>query len=139
MEVSIESLMPFEKIKTDIDGVLSVVEKTGKVVLLKDNRPAYLVIKVDAREEKEPGFDLAEAPAANYTLQEAMRLVLLEADNNTMHASKLADEIFNQRLYIKKNGQKAQYNQIRARCEHYPNLFEALKGNNIRLKNQNEE
>jgi antitoxin Phd len=51
-----------------------------------------------------------------------------------MHASELADEIYNRRLYLQKNGKKAQYTQIRARCGHYPDLFEALSGNVIKLK-----
>jgi antitoxin Phd len=37
-------------------------------------------------------------------------------------------------LYLQKNGKKAQYAQIRARCVHYPELFEALPGNYIKLK-----
>ena len=71
---------------------------------------------------------------ASYTLQEAMKIVLSEAENYTMHASKLAAEIYERRLYLQKNGKKAQYTQIRARCGHYPDMFEALPGNYIILK-----
>jgi len=67
-----------------------------------------------------------------------MRVVLQTAENKTLHASVLADEIFNRKLYLQKNGGKAQYNQIRARCGHYPNLFEALPGNIIKLKDDME-
>lgn len=63
-----------------------------------------------------------------------MKIVLSEAENKTMHASKLADEIYERRLYLQKNGSKAQYTQIRARCGHYPDMFEALPGNYIKLK-----
>ncbi|WP_242826525.1 hypothetical protein [Caldisalinibacter kiritimatiensis] len=70
----------------------------------------------------------------NYTLHEAMKIVLSEAENKTMHASELADEIYRRRLYLKKDGSKAQYTQIRARCGHYSELFEALPGNYIKLK-----
>ena len=63
-----------------------------------------------------------------------MRIVLYEAENNTMHAAELANEIYE--LYLKKNGQKAEYTQIRARCGKYHELFEALPGNLIRLKKQ---
>lgn len=63
-----------------------------------------------------------------------MKIVLSEAENKTMHASKLADEIYERRLYLQKNGNKAQYTQIRARCGHYPDMFEALPGNYIKLK-----
>ena len=75
---------------------------------------------------------MSEMP--NYTLHEAMRIVLSEAENKTMHAAELADEIYKRRLYLKKDGSKAEYTQIRARCGHYPDMFEALPGNYIKLK-----
>ena len=40
----------------------------------------------------------------NYTLHEAMRIVLSEAENKTMHAAELADEIYKRKLYLKKDG-----------------------------------
>jgi len=131
MDVKIDSLIPFDTLRTDLEHVFSVVEKNGKVVLLKDNKPVYIVLKYDAE-----GIDVENIPDkhANYTLQEAMKIVLSEVDNKTMHASELADEIYKRRLYLQKNGKKAQYTQIRARCGHYPELFEALPGNYIKLK-----
>ena len=131
MDIRIDSLIPFDSLKTNIDHVFSVVDKNGKVVLLKDNKPVYIVLKYDAE-----GIDVENIPDkhANYTLQEAMKIVLSEVDNKTMHASELADEIYKRRLYMQKNGKKAQYTQIRARCGHYPELFEALPGNYIKLK-----
>ena len=131
MDIRIDSLIPFDSLKTNIDHVFSVVDKNGKVVLLKDNKPVYIVLKYDAE-----GIDVENIPDkhANYTLQEAMKIVLSEVDNKTMHASELADEIYKRRLYLQKNGKKAQYTQIRARCGHYPELFEALPGNYIKLK-----
>ena len=75
---------------------------------------------------------------STYTLQEAMRIVLLDAEDNKMHASELADAVYERGLYIQKNGEKAKYNQMRARCGHYPEMFEALKGNIIRLRIENE-
>lgn len=52
----------------------------------------------------------------NYTLHEAMKIVLSGAEDKIMHAAELADEIYRRRLYLKKDGSKAQYTQIRARC-----------------------
>lgn len=75
---------------------------------------------------------------SNYKLHEAMRIVLSEAENKTMKASDLADEIYKRKLYLQKDGGKAQYTQIRARCGHYPDVFEALQGNKIRL-NENKK
>jgi antitoxin Phd len=132
MDIRIDSLIPFDSLKTNIDHVFSVVDKNGKVVLLKDNKPAYIVLKYDENNLTDTGIGMQEMP--NYTLHEAMRIVLSEAENKTMHAAELADEIYRRRLYLKKDGSKAQYTQIRARCGHYPDMFEALPGNYIKLK-----
>src|SRR5690554_5591506 len=132
MDVKIDSLIPFDTLRTDLEHVFTVVEKNGKVVLLKDNKPAYIVLKYDAEDIVTENITEKHA---NYTLQEAMKIVLSESDSKTMHASELADEIYKRKLYLQKNGKKAQYTQIRARCGHYPELFEALPGNYIKLKN----
>jgi antitoxin Phd len=66
-----------------------------------------------------------------------MRLILLEKDDYIMHAADLADEIYERRLYVKKNGEKAKYTQVRARCGKYHKIFEALPGNRIKLKSEN--
>lgn len=132
MDIRIDSLIPFDSLKTNIDHVFSVVDKNGKVVLLKDNKPVYIVLKYDENNLTDVGISMSEMP--NYTLHEAMRIVLSEAENKTMHAAELADEIYKRRLYLKKDGSKAEYTQIRARCGHYPDMFEALPGNIIRLK-----
>ena len=132
MDIKIDSLIPFDSLKTNIEHVFSVVDKNGKVVLLKDNKPIYIVLKYDENHLSDAGIGMQEMP--NYTLHEAMRIVLSEAENKTMHAAELADEIYRRRLYLKKDGSKAEYTQIRARCGHYPDMFEALPGNFIKLK-----
>ena len=132
MDIRIDSLIPFDSLKTNIDHVFSVVDKNGKVVLLKDDKPAYIVLKYDENNLTDTGICMQEMP--NYTLHEAMRIVLSEAEDKTMHAAELADEIYRRRLYLKKDGSKAEYTQIRARCGHYPDMFEALPGNFIKLK-----
>jgi len=132
MDIRIDSLIHFDSLKTNIDHVFSVVDKNGKAVLLKDNKPVYIVLKYDEDHLSDAGIGMQEMP--NYTLHEAMRIVLSEAENKTMHAAELADEIYRRKLYLKKDGSKAEYTQIRARCGHYPDMFEALPGNRIRLK-----
>ena len=134
MDVRIDSLIPFDSLKTNIDHVFSVVEKNGKVVLLKDNKPVYIILKYDENNLTDAGIGMSEM--LNYKLHEAMRIVLSEAENKTMHAAELADEIYKRRLYLKKDGSKAEYTQIRARCGHYPDMFEALPGNYIKLKGE---
>ena len=39
MDIRIDSLIPFDSLKTNIDHVFSVVDKNGKVVLLKGSSP----------------------------------------------------------------------------------------------------
>jgi hypothetical protein len=84
MDVKIDSLIPFDSLRNDLEHVFSVVEKNGKAVLLKDNKPAYIVLKYD---EKDIVADNVADKHANYTLQEAMKIVLLEVENKTMHLS----------------------------------------------------
>jgi antitoxin Phd len=136
MKISLDSLVPYEKLETDTQQVLQVVESKGHAILLKDNQPIYIIIKYSEDidlPDKTTGIRRSE-----YTLQEAMRIVLAEKEDHKLHAAALADEIFSRGLYYKKNGDKAQYNQIRARANHYPNLFEALPGNIIKLKERNQ-
>jgi hypothetical protein len=82
MDIKIDSLIPFDTLRTDIEYVFSVVEKNGNVVLLKDNRPAYIVLKYDV----EQVIDLGSAPKKekSHTLQDAMRIVLLDVEDKTM-------------------------------------------------------
>jgi antitoxin Phd len=131
MDIKIDSLIPFDALRTDLEHVFSVVEKNGNVVLLKDDKPAYILMKYDNQTLE---FNTVANKKVNYTLQEAMKIVLSETENKVMHASELADKIYERRLYLQKNGNKAQYTQIRARCGHYPDMFEALPGNYIKLK-----
>ena len=97
MEVSLDSLIPFEKINTDADSVFEIVEKNGKVVLLRDNKPLYIIMKYDAAVDSIKRA--ANIETSKYTLQEAMRIVLSETVDNTIHAADLADETFNSWIF----------------------------------------
>lgn len=132
MDIKINSLIPFGTLCTDLEHVFSIVEKNGKVVLLKDNKPVYIVLKYD--ESQDVDVVSMHENGTNYKLHDAMKMVLSEVEGKKMHASELADEIYKRRLYLQKNCKKAQYTQIRARCGHYPQMFEALPGNFIKLK-----
>lgn len=134
MEAMLKTLVPFEKIKISPDDVFKIVDEYGQAVLLKDNSPAYIIKKAELPKNN----DNSELPKASpYTLHDAMSIILMEANDNQMHASDLADAIYDQGLYFQKNGDKADYNQIRARVGHYPDIFEALPGNVIRLRKEN--
>lgn len=132
MEVSLESLISYEKLKIDLDDVFKVVEKNGKAVILKDNEPMYIILKYD---RTTGAIEKILGPSTpKRTLQEAMKIILKEVDGRKMHAAELSDEIYRRKLYLKKDGTQAKYNQIRSRCGHYPEMFEALPGNIIQLK-----
>ena len=49
MEIKLENLVPYVKVATDIDSVFELVEKNGMIVILKDNLPAYILHKYDAK------------------------------------------------------------------------------------------
>ena len=138
ININIETLIPCERIQEEPDEIFKVVDIYGQAVLLKNNAPAYIIMKpqeaIKANQEQAKPLPYP----STYTLQEAMRIVLLDAEDNKMHASELADAVYERGLYIQKNGEKAKYNQMRARCGHYPEMFEALKGNIIRLRIENE-
>jgi len=138
ININIETLIPFERIQEEPDEIFKVVDIYGQAVLLKNNAPAYIIMKpqeaIKANQEQAKPLPYP----STYTLQEAKRNVLLDAEDNKMHASELADAVYERGLYIQKNGEKAKYNQMRARCGHYPEMFEALKGNIIRLRAENE-
>lgn len=129
MDISIDSLIPYHALQSDPDRVFSIVEKNGNVVLLKDNKPAYLLLKYGSRTGKR---DLPARTAL--TLHEAMKVVLAETPDHTMHARALADEIYRRGLYVRRDGDKAPHMQIRATCSHYKHLFEAIPGNYIKLR-----
>ena len=131
MEININSLVSIEKALNNVDEVFKFVDDIGKVIVLKDNKPAYIISKYEEVAE----INTNKTSASNtFTLQEAMKIVLTEVENNTLHASELADIIYERKLYVQKNGEKAKYNQLRARCGHYPDMFEALPGNFIKLR-----
>ena len=132
MEININNLVPIEKVKTDIDSIFEMVDTDGKAVLVKDNKPAYVIVKFFT--DKDEFLDKVSGKRPKHTLQEAMRIVLMETEEKQMHAAELADIIYSRRLYTRKDGGKAQYNQIRARTGHYPEMFEALQGNIIKLR-----
>lgn len=134
MSIKLETLIPYDQLIKAPSDVLNLVDEHGQVVLLRNNTPAYIVMKADSATEMQKSDKQDRYKKSDHTLQEAMRLVLHDAEDNQMHAADLADTIFNESLYFKKDGSKAEYNQIRARCGHYPDMFEALPGNIIMLK-----
>lgn len=131
MSIDFDSLVAYEDLIANPERILKKVEVKGKIVILKNNKPVYVVGRFDE-------FNLIDADGENQkkpriTLHEAMKIVLEEKENKTMHADEIADAIYKRNLYLKKDGTRAGYNQVRARCSHYPEMFETLPGNMIRL------
>ncbi len=131
MLIDFEKLIAYDDAISNPENIFNMVDEKGMIALIKDNQPKYLLIRFSNDAEKT--MELAINGAKKRTLHEAMKEILLEKPNKTMHASDLANEIFNKKLYFKKDGTKAGYNQVRARCGQYPDIFEALPGNYIKL------
>ncbi|MEG0662583.1 MAG: hypothetical protein RR472_04830 [Anaerovoracaceae bacterium] len=147
MEINIKELMPIEAVMEDLEGMFQKVDELDRVVILKDNRPVYVLLKyqenVDfAKETSSEGMSPSsqEQPEGKWTLKlhEAMAQVLEEIPDRTLSAKELSDEIYARGLYRKKNGEQAMANQVRARCNNYNLLFEGKKKNFIRLREREE-
>ena len=78
----------------------------------------------------------AEAPNTHH---EAVRMVLAETESKQMTAAEVAEEIYQRGLYRKRDGTMTKHSQLRARLINYPDLFEVLPGNIIKLKEEGVE
>lgn len=137
MEVRIESLIPLEQLIADSASVLEIVKRNGVVVLLQNNSPVYIISKYGESEQDLKvvlGENNYEVNRSQYKLHEAMKIVLEDQPDKTMHAADLADEIYKRNLYRKKDGKKAEATQIRARSANYADLFVVLPKNRIKLR-----
>jgi antitoxin Phd len=128
--ISIKMLVAVEQLIEQPEDTFDIVEKYGKAVILKNNKPSYVLTKY----EEDGSLGEKRVIAPNYKLHEAMRIVLNEHPEKMMHATELADEIYNRGLYRKKDDTKAMANQIRARSEKYDHLFEVQSKNMIKLR-----
>jgi antitoxin Phd len=130
----------------NFSSLIHKVDRNGYAIIFVNNQPEYVVIRFDNFEELTQNFEDEEIASIlyrndkekvnitnNMTLHEAMRQVLLEAKDNIMHASELADEIYNRGLYRQKKGEKAPASQIKLRARHYSNLFQIVDRSYIKL------
>jgi hypothetical protein len=76
---------------------------------------------------------LGDTPSIRMTLHEALALVLRENANRWMRAGDLAAEVSRRGLYRKRDGSRLEVNQVHARTNNYPDLFEKKAGQ-IRLR-----
>lgn len=63
-------------------------------------------------------------PAGHMTLHEAMHKVILESPERRLRAGDILAEIERQGLYRMRDGRLPESQQIHARANHYPHLFE---------------
>jgi antitoxin Phd len=137
--IKIESLISMEQFQENVNSALKLVDEHGKAIILENNKPKYIITKYsekiaeDLRKDEKQMYQNIPIQSS-YKLHEAMQLVLGDKDDKTMHAADLSEEIYSKGLYTKKDGNKAQANQVRARSQNYSNLFEVKTGNMIKLR-----
>ena len=131
--MNLQSLLPIEEI-SDPGDLFRQTEALGEVIVLKDNKPAFRVVAIEAC-----GNEATSRGNRRLNLWQCMDLVLAEAPTQTMHAKALAKEITARGLYFMKDGSAVSYAQIRARAAHKPAYFECLPGNYIRLRKRYEK
>jgi hypothetical protein len=121
------------KLMRDDDRIIEQPpKKRGSRVIIEYNLSNQYKLQKIKNQSKSIELDADNSARLNLTLHEAMRLVLSETKDNQMHATNLANEIYQRGLYLKRDGTKAKANQIRARAKNY-NMFEILPGSIIKL------
>jgi HB1, ASXL, restriction endonuclease HTH domain len=101
-----------------------------------DARRAELVAQIERAEAMVGGGGAAkvsQAELAPLTLHEALVRVLEDHGNEWMSAREMANEVNRRGLYRKRDGSAVEVNQVHARANNHPELFEK-DGSKIRLK-----
>lgn len=140
MKVAVESLVAYEDWIRNPEKISKILESYGEVIILRENQPVYRITRIRQDKDSSSAYHLQHEPEINkatprpsLTLREAVRTILQTAQDGEMHVSELTDLIFENGLYLKRDGSKAPYTQVRAMCGQYPEDFETLKRNRIRL------
>ena len=128
MKIDLRSLINVEKLTTDFEYVEHTIKEYGEAVILMDNKPKYVILEYIEKE------DLPQYRKNKLNLWDAMIIILSEQPQKKMHASEIAIAIDKRGLYFMKDGSSVKSMQIRARAGHKPEIFEALPGNFIKLK-----
>jgi antitoxin Phd len=131
MKVDMENILPYYIAENDFNSLINSVDEKGMMIVIKDDKHIYIVSKYDVAncQFEKPGQKISKNK-----LHEALEIVLSKVPDKTMHAAQLAEEIFTNGLYLKKDGSKVMYNGIRSLAGQYKHMFEVLPGNFIRLK-----
>lgn len=97
MEININDLVTVEKVLNNSSEIFQIVDAIGKVIILKDNKTAYIMSKCEESAEINTNKIVENG---TYTLQEVMKIVLKEVENSILHTSELADIIYERKLYV---------------------------------------
>lgn len=111
--------------RPDLEAGLAEAE--SELAVLDDRRRELLALIAQGRAALGlPPTQDPELPSTGRppTLHEAIRQVLRERGNEWTTARELADAINSRRLYRKRDSTDVEVNQIHARCNNYPDLFE---------------
>jgi antitoxin Phd len=137
--------MSYDEFLSNPIKAMEKAEEFGEIIIIKDNRPMFVVKKLDTlnRNEESISESLSEQlhsysrrpyrRTGEFTLREAVLEVLRSSDEEVMHVSDIADVLFHEKLYTKRDGTKAHYTQVRAMCGQYPEEFVTLPGNKVKL------
>lgn len=163
MSIDLNLLVAVEDLSKSPEDVFKKVDEFGEVVIIRNNQPAYYIKSFAGKKEKEKvrGKEKAQdkvkvassaspkktprtkspvkkkaAKKKGLTQKEAVLKFLQASPDHQAHASEIADAVFDQGLYVKRDGSKASATQVRAMCGQYKDLFETLEGNRIRLKDK---
>lgn len=155
MEVRIDSLMSYEEFLENPTTAVDKVECLGEVIIIKDNELAYRITKIES--EKIRGSVDTNSATRNennqemtngnihhvgttgvgqrsLTLREAVIEVLNRYNGGPIHVSEIADILYDEKLYLKRDGGKAHYTQVRAMCGYYSDDFLTMPGNKVKLR-----
>lgn len=99
--MDISKFVAYSRLLESPEDIMDLVDEKGEVIIIKDDEPLYVIQNINQREIKEERSEF-QKPVENITLHVAMERVLSQVDGHTLHAAELADEIYNQKLYFKK-------------------------------------
>lgn len=131
--------MDITEINQNFSRAMEAVEEEGLLIIERYKKPVYVVMKYELYEPLETFFNRKKKSneidkgaragmqkQSKRTLHEAMCMVLETAPNKTMRYNELAERIWDERLYAKRDGGKASAGQILLRAKNYENLFEII-------------
>ena len=127
MKLSLDGIVGVEELKNNFDKVAEKLKVYEEIIIVdKEGMPKYKLSYLKLNEIVRPKAKCA-------TLVEAIERVLSVEPGNTLHVDQIVKDIEWGNLYFKKDGSRAKREDVRATAQNYPDKFECLKGNNIRL------